>query len=32
MQGYHLSRPMAADDFEALLVNRVDTATSDRAH
>jgi diguanylate cyclase (GGDEF)-like protein/PAS domain S-box-containing protein len=31
MQGYHLSRPMAADDFEALLVNRVDSASLDRA-
>jgi diguanylate cyclase (GGDEF)-like protein/PAS domain S-box-containing protein len=30
MQGYHLSRPMAANDFEALLVNRVDTASLDR--
>ncbi|MDO8752665.1 MAG: EAL domain-containing protein, partial [Anaerolineales bacterium] len=25
MQGYHFSRPMAAEDFEALLVNRVET-------
>lgn len=25
MQGYHFSRPMAAGDFEALLVNRVET-------
>lgn len=32
MQGYHLSRPMAADDFEALLVNRVDTDALDRPH
>jgi len=26
MQGYHFSRPMVAEDFEALLVNRVETA------
>lgn len=26
MQGYHLSRPMASKDFEALLVNRGETA------
>lgn len=32
MQGYHLSRPMAAEDFEALLVNRVDTGALDRPH
>lgn len=24
MQGYHFSRPMAAEDFEALLVNRIE--------
>ncbi|MDP1997823.1 MAG: EAL domain-containing protein [Gallionella sp.] len=28
MQGYHFSRPMAAEDFEALLVNRVETTPS----
>jgi predicted signal transduction protein with EAL and GGDEF domain len=30
MQGYHFSRPMADEDFEALLVNRVETVSSGR--
>jgi diguanylate cyclase (GGDEF)-like protein/PAS domain S-box-containing protein len=30
MQGFHLSRPMAAEDFEALLVNRVETVPLNR--
>ena len=28
LQGYHLSRPMAAGDFEALLVNLIETSPS----
>lgn len=30
MQGYHLSRPMAAKDFETLLVNHVETISLSR--
>lgn len=32
MQGYHFSRPMAAEDFEALLINRVEVTPLNQSH
>lgn len=32
MQGYHFSRPMAAKDFEALLINRVEVTPLNQLH
>ena len=32
MQGYHFSRPVAAENFEALLVNRVEVTPRNQSH
>ncbi|MDO8294403.1 MAG: EAL domain-containing protein [Gallionella sp.] len=32
MQGYHFSRPMVAEDFEALLINRVEVTPLNQSH